>query len=171
MTKPTASNTGKTSASTGELNLVNESHSDSSPRKELASKTQAQVLGQPDGPFGTAVTSRNTVLLRSVGAARFSKFETVELAAHGLYIQVANPSSQPFKVKSTLIEFELFLGNAGQQDTSIIRGIGHIESIKNAVDVPIKVPSGYVFKVLQIKGDELKILEEYIHEKILRTAL
>jgi len=37
--------------------------------------------------------------------------------------------------------------------------------------VPIQVPSGYVFKVLQIKGDDLKSLEEYVHEKLLRTAL
>ncbi|MEY2986986.1 MAG: hypothetical protein RJB13_507 [Pseudomonadota bacterium] len=169
MSKPTASNTGKASTSAGELNLVSEAPSESVTKKESISK--AQVLGQPDGPFGTAIASRSTVLLRSVGTARFSKFETVELAAHGLYIQVAKASSQPFKVKSTLIEFELFLGDAGDPETRIIRGIGHIEAIKNAVDVPVQVPSGYVFKVLQIKGDDLKDLEDYIHERLLRTAL
>lgn len=169
MSKPTASNTGKASKSAGELNMITEALAESHSKKDVANK--AQILGQPDGPFGTAVVSRNTVLLRSVGAARFSKFETVELAAHGLYIHVVNPSSQPFKVKSTLIEFELFLGEAGEPETHIIRGIGHIETLKNAVDVPIQVPSGYVFKVLQIKGDDLKSLEEYVHEKLLRTAL
>ena len=80
MSKPTASNTGKASTSAGELNLVSEAPSESLTKKETISK--AQVLGQPDGPFGTAIASRSTVLLRSVGTARFSKFETVELAAH-----------------------------------------------------------------------------------------
>lgn len=169
MTKSMTDTTSKSTKSTGELNLVSELLSDNQNRKDLPVK--AQVLGQPDGPFGTAVVSRNTILLRSVGAARFARFETVELAAHGLFIRVANFANQPFKVKSTLIEFELFLGDATESNTPIIRGIGHIEATKSAVDVPVAAPSGYVFKILQIKGDDLKRLEEYVHDKLLRTAM
>lgn len=169
MSKPTPNNMNKASKATGELNLVGEVFSESQTKKDQVNK--AQILGQPDGPFGTAVASCNTVLLRSVGAARFSKFETVELAAHGMYIHVANTANQPFKVKSTLIEFELFLGNAGEPNTRIIRGIGHIESAKSAMDVPVSTPSGYVFKVLQMKGDDLKLIEEYVHDQLLRTAM
>lgn len=68
----------------------------------------ARVLGQPEGPFGTAVVSNNTVLLRSLGAARFSRFETAELAPHAIFICVANTPNQPFQAKTTLLEFQLF---------------------------------------------------------------
>lgn len=132
---------------------------------------KACILGQPDGPFGTAVASRNSLLMRSVGASRFSRFETVELAASGFFIRVPNTASQPYKTKSTLIEFELFLGEAESSDTPIVRGIGHIEEVRGTVDVPTPAPAGYVFKILQMKGDDVKSLEEYIHEKLLRTAM
>lgn len=133
--------------------------------------TKAYILGQPDGPFGTAVASRNSLLMRSVGAARFSRFQTVELAASGFFIRVPNMGVQPYKTKSTLIEFELFLGESDIPDTAIVRGIGHIEEVRSSVDVPTPTPAGYVFKILQMRGDDVKRLEEYIHEKLLRTAM
>ena len=141
----------------------------------LAGGTQqhstARVLGQPEGPFGTAVVSNNTVLLRSLGGARFSRFETSELAPHALFVCVPNTPNQPFQAKTTLLEFQLFLGEPQSPGTRILKGIGRIEEIRSAVDVPVPTPSGYIFRILQLGGEELSHLEKYVHDQLLKAAM
>lgn len=131
----------------------------------------ARILGQPEGPFGTACVSKNTVLLKSLGTTRFSRFETTELAPHGLFITVNNPQNQPFKAKTTLLEFQLFLGEPQTPGSKILKGIGRIEEIRAAVEVPIPTPQGYVFRILQLSAEELAQLESHIHEILLKAAM
>ncbi|MBM3381118.1 MAG: hypothetical protein FJY29_01610 [Betaproteobacteria bacterium] len=131
----------------------------------------ARVIGQPEGPFGTACVSKKRVLVRSLGTSHFSRFETAELAPHGLFITVKNPQTQPFKAKSTLLEFQLFLGDPQTPGGGIIKGIGRIEEIRAAVEVPQPTPSGYVFRILQLSGEELATLESFIHEILLKAAM
>jgi len=133
--------------------------------------SSARLLGQPEGPFGTAVVSNNTILLRSLGAARFSRFETAELAPNALFICVPNTLNQPFQEKSTLLEFQLFLGEPQSPGSCILKGIGRIEEIKSPVDVPVPTPSGYIFRILQLGGEELSHLEKYVHDQLLKAAM
>lgn len=133
--------------------------------------SSARLLGHPEGPFGTAVVSINTILIRSLGAARFSRFETAELAPNALFICVPNTLSQPFQAKSTLLEFHLFLGEPQSLGNRILKGIGRIEEIRSPVDVPVPTPSGYIFRILQLGGEELSHLEKYVHEQLLKAAM
>lgn len=131
----------------------------------------ARVLGQPEGPFGTAVTSKNTILLRSLGTARFAKFETLELAPHGAFVVLSNPAHQSFQTKSTLVDFELFLGDPQAAGTKIIKGVARIEEIRPAIDVPLPTPAGYILKIVQLTAEALNQLENYVHERLLKAAM
>lgn len=141
-------------------------------RNETISPVEsAHIIGQPEGPFGTAAVARHTVLIRSLGAARFSKFETLELAHHGLFIVCANPKQNPYQAKSTLLEIQLFLGEPTSAGTRMIKGIGRIEEVRAAVDVPLAAPAGYVVKFLQISSEDSNQLEKYIRERLLNAAI
>lgn len=141
------------------------------PELELESDSSpARVLGQPDGPFGLAIGAHKTVLLRSLGSARFMKFETVELAPHGLFIAVAHPENCPFQAKATLVEFQLFL-KEGSGEGQMLKGIGRIEEIRAATQIPFLSPSGYVLRIVQISGTELAILEHFVHEHVMKAAM
>ena len=131
----------------------------------------ARLLGQPEGPFGTACVSKNALLLKSLGSARFTRFETAEIAPHAFFVVVNNMHHQPYQAKSTLLEFQLFLGEPHAPGSRILKGIGRIEDIRTAVEVPVPSPAGYVFRVLQISGEELLYLENYVHELLLKAAM
>lgn len=130
----------------------------------------ARVLGQPDGPFGLAIGARRTVLLRSLGSARFMKLETLEVAPHGLFVQVAHPENLPFQPKATLVDFQLFLKESAGEG-HLIKGIGRIEEIRAATQVPFSIPSGYVLRIVQISGAELALLEQFVHEQVMKAAM
>ena len=131
---------------------------------------RARVLGQPDGPFGLAIGAHKSVLLRSLGSARFMKFETLEVAPHGLFIAVAHPENCPFQAKATLVEFQFFLKEASG-DGQMLKGIGRIEEIRAATQVPVMIPSGYILRIVQISGTELALLEHFVHEEVMKAAM
>ncbi|MEN9811231.1 MAG: hypothetical protein RLZZ488_2798 [Pseudomonadota bacterium] len=140
-------------------------------RDENPNNESARLIGQPEGPFGTAAVAKLTVLLRSLGASRFSKFETLEIAKHGVYIACSNPKQFPFQVKTTLLELQLFLGDPASPATRIIRAMGRIEEIRPAVDLPIPAPSGYVVRLVQVGNDDSIALEKYVYEHLLSAAM
>lgn len=145
---------------------------EATPRREENTNIEtARLLGQPEGPFGTAAVAKLTVLLRSLGAARFSKFETLEIAKHGLYIACSNPKQFPFQVKTTLLELQLFLGEASSPATRIIKAMGRIEEIRPAVDLPMPAPSGYVVRLVQVGNEDSVALEKFIYEHLLSAAM
>jgi hypothetical protein len=131
----------------------------------------ARIIGQPEGPFGTAVCATQTLLMRSLGAARYSKFETLEIARHGLFAVCQNTSQNPYQAKTTLLELQLFLGNPSHPNTPNIKAIARIEEIKTAVDVPQPTPAGYVLRLLQVQPEDSAKLERFINEHLLRTAI
>ena len=131
----------------------------------------ARIIGQPEGPFGTAVCAKQTLLIRSLGAARYSKFETLEIARHGLFAVCQNTNQFPYQAKTTLLELQLFLGDASLPSTPNIRAIARIEEIKTAVDVPQPTPAGYVLRLLQVQPEDSAKIERFIHEHLLRTAI
>lgn len=131
----------------------------------------AQILGQPDGPFGTAALARHTVLLRSLGTARFSKFETLEIAPHGIFVVCQDTKQNPYQTMTTLLEIQLFLGEATAPNTPLIKAMGRIEKIKPALDLPVPTPSGYIIRLLQVGTEDARQLETYIHEHLLSAAM
>ncbi|NBO37018.1 hypothetical protein EBU99_00340 [bacterium] len=139
--------------------------------EEAAIAPAARVIGQPEGPFGTAAVSQNTVLIRSLGAARFVKFMTLEIAPHGLFIVVPQPQTQPFQAKSTLLEIQLFLGEPASAGNKIIKCIGRIEEIRSAVDVPHPTPAGYIVRLVQLSAEDVLQIEKHINEKLINTAI
>lgn len=76
----------------------------------------ARLIGQPEGPYGTSVVSRQTVLLRSLGAARFSKFETLEIAKHGMYVVCQAPKGIPFRKRQPSLKFSSFWATPRRQE-------------------------------------------------------
>lgn len=148
------------------------SSGDGLPRRDENSHTEtARLIGQPEGQFGTAAVAKLTVLLRSLGAARFSKFETLEIAKHGLYIACAHPKQFPFQVKTTLLDLQLFLGDPSSPATRIIKAMGRIEEIRPAVDLPTPAPAGYVVRLVQVSNEDSNTLEKYVYEHLLSAAM
>jgi hypothetical protein len=88
-----------------------------------------------------------------------------------MFIAVNNPQNQPFKAKSTLLEFQLFLGDPQAPGSKILKGIGRIEEIRAAVEVPVPTPPGYIFRLLQLSAEELAQLERHVHEILLKAAM
>lgn len=131
----------------------------------------AKIIGQPEGPFGTAVVAKQTLLMRSLGAARFSKFETLEIARHGLFAVCPNPNMFPYQAKSTLLELQLLLGEPQNPGSQTIRAIARIEELKAAVEVPQAVPAGYVLRLLQVQPEDSAKLERFIHDHLLNAAI
>lgn len=131
----------------------------------------ARLLGHPEGPFGTAIVFKGTILLRSLGAARFSRFDTLELAPNGIFVVENSPAKQPFQAKSTLLEFQMFLGEPQVQTTQIIKGVARIEEIQKALDLPVPTPSGYIMRILQIGAHDRNTLETFVHEHLLKAAM
>lgn len=131
----------------------------------------ARLIGQPEGPYGTAAVSRQTVLLRSLGAARFSKFETHEIAKHGMFVVCQAPQGHPFQKKTTLLEIQLFLGDPAAAGTRLIKCFGHIEDIRAAIDLPVPLPSGYVVRILQISTEDSVALEKFVLSQLAESAM
>jgi hypothetical protein len=131
----------------------------------------ARILGQPEGPFGTTIVAHLPVLIRSLGAERFSKFTTLEIAQHGFFVSCSEPKNYPFQAKSTLLEIHFFLGEPAHSGSRIIKSIGRIEEIRAAVDLPVPLPPGFIIRFLQISPDDAASLEKYIHERLLHTAV
>lgn len=142
------------------------------PRRDENTKIEsARLIGQPEGPFGTAAVAKLTILLRSLGAERFAKFETLEIAKHGIFIVCSNPKQFPFQVKTTLLELQLFLGDPASPATRIIKAMGRIEEIRPAVDLPMPAPSGYVVRLVQAGNEDSTALEKYVYEHLLSAAM
>lgn len=142
------------------------------PRPEGSTNVQtARLIGQPEGPYGTAAVARQTVLIRSLGAARFSKFETLEVAKHGMYVVCNNTREHPFQTKSTLLDVQLFLGDAATTGTPIIKCIAQVEDVRPAVDLPLPAPSGYVLRILQISADDSSKLETFVYSQMIESAI
>jgi len=131
----------------------------------------ARLIGQPEGPYGTSVVSRQTVLLRSLGAARFSKFETLEIAKHGMYVVCQAPQGHPFQKKTTLLEIQLFLGDPAAAGTQLIKCFGHIEDVRAAIDLPVPSPSGYVVRILQISTEDSVTLEKFVLSQLAGSVM
>lgn len=137
----------------------------------------ARIIGQPEGPFGTAAVSKHTVLLRSLGNARFSKFESLELAPHGLFVVCNAPQQFPFQAKSTLLEVQIFLDepsahvSRARTEPRIIKAIGRVEEIRPSTDLPVPTPAGYVLRLLQVSPEDSRNLENYLRELLLNNAI
>lgn len=131
----------------------------------------AHIIGQPEGPFGTAAVAQRTVLMRSVGSARFAKFETEEIAPQGLFVVCANPAQFPFQTKSTLLEIQLFLNEPTSPGARIVKALGRIEDIRTAVEVPVPSPAGYVVRLVQMSSEDMQQLDKHLRELLLSTAI
>jgi hypothetical protein len=141
-------------------------------RSETSALTQsARIIGQPEGPFGTAAVARQTVLIRSLGAARFAKFETLEIAKHGMFVVCGNTRAHPFQTKSTLLEIQLFLGDPAASGTPIVKCVGQVEEIRAAADLPFPAPSGYVVRLLQISTEDSVKIEKFVYSQMIESAI
>jgi hypothetical protein len=145
---------------------------DQSVRAGSAPITQsARIIGQPEGPYGTAAVARQTVLMRSLGAARFSKFETLEIAKHGLFVVCSDTRMYPYQTKSTLLEIQLFLGDPSASGTPIIKCVGQVENIRATADLPLPTPAGFVLRILQISSEDSLTLEKFVYSQMIESAI